>query len=500
MKKETISIDKVFDNVKRYSALQLAEFISMGEFTYDELVKETDGDFDEDKRRNLESLLNTDDYQAWCNAQSKNSQDALQNYLDSFPKGLFRNAASEALEDLNPVQGPVSVADIQRNAEELVNKIHGIENDNTRTLTQKVNSIIDVIRYYINNRRISKEVFLSMIGEDHNLLSSGVVKRLIDERIITVADLSGIGIDGEIISQMNNVVHSQPLPQAIPFDRIKKQSTEIYFWGIPSSGKSCALGAILSAANSGIEAKTMRTDKGSKGIGYMTRLMNLFHNGEVGALMEGTPINSFYEMGFDLVDQDNNIHPITCIDMAGELMRCMYKSIAQESMTEQETTMLDTLTNVLIHNRSEKNNRKIHFFVIEYGAENKLFNGLPQSAFLDGVVTYLQDTPIFENDTDAIYILITKADRLKGASTQDFIKYIKEKYLGFYNGLGFICDKHNINGGKVEMIAFSLGDVCFQNYCKFDARCAKNVVKIIISRTAYVQGGIIGFIKKLFKN
>ena len=34
-------------------------------------------------------------------------------------------------------------------------------------------------------------------------------------------------------------------------DRIHKQSTEIYFWGIPSSGKSCALGAILSVAASG---------------------------------------------------------------------------------------------------------------------------------------------------------------------------------------------------------------------------------------------------------
>lgn len=110
-------------------------------------------------------------------------------------------------------------------------------------------------------------------------------------------------------------------------DRIHKQSTEIYFWGIPSSGKSCALGAILSVAASGRIAKSMDPDTSSQGYGYMTKLIDLFQNGEIGTLLEGTPVDSFYEMGFDLVDKENRIHPITCIDMAGELMRCMYKEM-----------------------------------------------------------------------------------------------------------------------------------------------------------------------------
>ena len=84
-------------------------------------------------------------------------------------------------------------------------------------------------------------------------------------------------------------------------DKIHKQSTEIYFWGIPSSGKSCALGAILSVAASGKVAHSMDADTESQGYGYMTKLINLFQNGEIGTLMEGTSVDSFYEMGFDLV-------------------------------------------------------------------------------------------------------------------------------------------------------------------------------------------------------
>jgi hypothetical protein len=229
----------------------------------------------------------------------------------------------------------------------------------------------------------------------------------------------------------------------------------------------------------------------------MMKLINLFQNGEVGTLMEGTSVDSFYEMGFDLVDNESKIHPITCIDMAGELMRCMFKANAGDPMSETDEVMLDTMTKVLIDNRST--NRKMHIFVIEYGAENRLYEGLPQRVYLEGAVSYIKNTGIFRKDTDAIYIMITKADKAKNATKDTFTNYINEKYLGFYNGLEQICKDNEINKGKVEKLAFSLGDVCFQNYCRFNSRPAENVVNLILQRSASYRGGRRGMFESIFR-
>ena len=350
---------------------------------------------------------------------------------------------------------------------------------------------------FINEKKISKDEFLKKIAEDHNLLNAGVVKRLINKGTISVADLLGINIDRLFIQKMFNGESAQSFSTPEKLEKINKQSTEVYFWGIPSSGKSCALGAILSVAASGRVARSMDPDTESQGYGYMMKLINLFQNGEVGTLMEGTSVDSFYEMGFDLVDNDSKIHPITCIDMAGELMRCMFKANAGDPMSETDEIMLDTMTKVLIDNRST--NRKMHIFVIEYGAENRLYEGLPQRVYLEGAVSYIKNTGIFRKDTDAIYIMITKADKAKNATRETFTNYINDKYLGFYNGLEQICKDNEINKGKVEKLAFSLGDVCFQNYCRFNSRPAENVVNLILQRSASYRGGKRGMFETIFR-
>jgi hypothetical protein len=183
--------------------------------------------------------------------------------------------------------------------------------------------------------------------------------------------------------------------------------------------------------------------------------------------------------------------------MAGELMRCMYKANAGDPMTDTEDIMLDTLTKVLIDNRST--NRKMHIFVIEYGAEDRLYEGLPQKVYLEGTMSYIKNTGIFKKDTDAVFIMISKADKVKNQDKDAFSRYIEDKYLGFYNGLEQICRNNEINKGRVERLAFSLGEVCFQNYCRFNSRPAENVVKIILDRSASYRGGKRGMFEKIFR-
>lgn len=537
-----VNKQKILDNVEFYSAEELVDYIQQGIVTLEELISDTDGDFDANKRKEVKQKLESGDSDAWENAKNTNTIEAIQIYLDAYPNGQHRNEArqlkQQIQEDANKKAEESSINDawlfvdktskeaLQEflrqypnnthaseakalinqilldeimgvDADSLVSQIRTYQTDKTLTPAQKDNNIVSEIQRYLKENKISKEEFLYKIQEDHNLLSAGIVKRLINSGDITVGDLLAIGINKLFIQKMFNGESAQAFSKPEPLDRIHKQSTEVYFWGIPSSGKSCALGAILSVAASGTVAHSMDPDTGSQGYGYMTKLINLFQNGQIGTLMEGTAVDAFYEMGFDLVDNDNKIHPITCIDMAGELMRCMYKANANDPMSETDELMLDTLTRVLIDNKTTS--RKMHIFVIEYGAEDRLYEGLPQRVYLDGALSYIKNTGIFKKDTDAIYIMITKADKVKNPSKDVFTQYINEKYKGFYNGLEQICKDNEINKGRVEKIAFSLGDVCFQNYCRFNARPAENVVNLILQRSASYRGGKRGWFEKVFR-
>ena len=206
-------------------------------------------------------------------------------------------------------------------------------------------------------------------------------------------------------------------------------------------------------------------------------------------------------MGFNLEDQEKKVHPITCIDLAGELVRCMYKKDAGEPLSDQQLEVLQTLTDIMIDNRTQ--NRKLHFFVIEYGAEDRQYEGLPQQDYLQAAVQYIQRTGIFKKDTDGLYLLISKVDKAKahGKELSEKLKdYIHENYQGFYNGLKKICRDNEINGGEVEIIPFTLGEVCFQNYCKFKDQAAAKVVNKIIERTyGYKPGKMKRFMDALKK-
>lgn len=535
--------DYILDNVAGYKAENLYGFINKGLVTFDELCNDTNGEFSPKVRQELKRMLEHGDDDEWASAQAAHTIEAVQHYLDTFAEGKFRPQARALKAQIEREQADAST---QKSAESawkaldkndidalndfvtnnpdsvhaaeatqrindllldsimdydidtLIDKIKQILNEAGTSASYKNDNIANEIKSYIKKRYATKAQFLDKLREDCNLLNASAVKHLIDEHIITIADLSGIGIGKQFIKAMLTGLQTDSYTYTRSLDRIHKQSTEVYFWGIPSSGKSCALGAILSVAGSGKVAKVMDADTASQGYGYMTYLTSHFpQNGEVGTLLGGTPIDAFYEMGFDLTDESNRTHPITCIDMAGELMRCMYKSNANMPLSDTDLNMLDTMTKVLIDNRST--NRKIHFFVIEYGGEDRIFDGYHQDVYLNGALSYIKDTGIFKKETDAIFIMVTKVDKMKHVTRDAITQYVKDNYEGFYNGLNKICEDNEINGKKVEIVAFSLGKVCFQSYCKFDTKPAENVVDIMLKHSASNHGGKLGIIGKIFR-
>lgn len=532
-----ITKQAILDDVQLYSAEELYQHILDGIVTFEELKNETDGNFAPKVRKRIEQLIGSGEENEWALALSKNDEAAYQDFIARHPESPHCGEAREkilALQNASTAKKTSSVWEaldktdidalrdfvtrypdhskvpeakklindilskpfIRYDSSKLLAEIRDIETD--RFVLDKAQTMVDLIKNRLNEKKIGRADLLEVIRNDHNVLPARAVSSLIQQGDISYVDLEDIGIDRRFIEELVVPHKSEILPFKRPISRINKVSTEVYFWGIPSSGKTCALGGILKVAGNGRLA-TMSVDIDCQGYGYMTRLPQLFHTDGVSLLPEGTPVYATYEMGFDLEDQKHLSHPITCIDLAGELIKCMYKSSTGDTMSDEDELALDTLTRILIDNRSV--NRKVHFFVVEYGGENRLYDGLPQSVYLDAALRYIERTRIFEKDTDAVYLIITKVDKV-GKHGPELEKALRDyisgtHYNGFYRGVQQICRKHEINGGTVEIIPFSLGEVCFQNFCLFDEGASVQVVRKILDRSkGFKTDKLSKFLKK----
>lgn len=522
----------ILNNVTEYSPEDLASYIQQGFVTLDELVNNTDGEFTAKMQLGVEKLLAGSEDEDFKKVMESASIADLQDFLNKYPMGtvahldavrerkhvLEKIPASEPIveesngeeEEWFSIKNAGDIKLLEAFKEKYPNTSHLFELNKLitaeknkehsrkkspiilKSMINKANSAEDVskiIQVLLENKTITIGMLLELIRQDHNLLSSAACNDIISRGILNRNDLSKCGIDNGFINKMLTNARSQNFEPARPLQTIAEPCTEVYFWGIPFSGKTCALGAILSAAKNGLAARSMIPDNSCQGFGYMNRLSTIFSPGRICRLPGGTPVTSTYEMRFDLEDQEHKIHHVACIDLAGELFTCMFMKDAGEQMRDDQKQALETLHNILLENRS--NNRKIHFFVIEYGAEKRIYNGLPQAEYLNSAAAHLNSTGLFDSNTDAIYVLISKVDNAsyEGSLEEHLLKYMTKNYLGFYNNLLLICKEHGINKGRVKIVPFSIGNVCFKDYCQFDATSATKMVDLLVRYSCFEKQG-----------
>lgn len=522
----------ILNNVTEYSPEDLASYIQQGFVTLDELVNNTDGEFTAKMQLGVEKLLAGSEDEDFKKVMESASIADLQDFLNKYPMGtvahldavrerkhvLEKIPASEPIveesngeeEEWFSIKNAGDIKLLEAFKEKYPNTSHLFELNKLitaeknkehsrkkspiilKSMINKANSAEDVskiIQVLLENKTITIGMLLELIRQDHNLLSSAACNDIISRGILNRNDLSKCGIDNGFINKMLTNARSQNFEPARPLQTIAEPCTEVYFWGIPFSGKTCALGAILSAAKNGLAARSMIPDNSCQGFGYMNRLSTIISPGRICRLPGGTPVTSTYEMRFDLEDQEHKIHHVACIDLAGELFTCMFMKDAGEQMRDDQKQALETLHNILLENRS--NNRKIHFFVIEYGAEKRIYNGLPQAEYLNSAAAHLNSIGLFDSNTDAIYVLISKVDNAsyEGSLEEHLLKYMTKNYLGFYNNLLLICKEHGINKGRVKIVPFSIGNVCFKDYCQFDATSATKMVDSLVRYSCFEKQG-----------
>ena len=149
------------------------------------------------------------------------------------------------------------------------------------------------------------------------------------------------------------------------------------------------------------------------------------------------------------------------------------------------------------------NNRKVHFFFIDFGKENDIdADGYTQGDYLAAASTFFKNNDVFSSSTIAIYVVITKSDLMPNArSYEEKVEYSKQhlktnNFSAFINALKARCEQHSINAGKLTVEPFSLGKVYFQQICDFDRTSATKIIDILIDRISPSKKSILEVLNK----
>lgn len=437
------------NQVEDLSAEQIADGISNGIVTFDELRRT--GEFDASKQRSVKGILKKKDDNAFATAHTISD---LQYYLQVFPEGSHISAALAKLQKLQD----------EENAEE--------------------------------RKSSEREKMLRKIKEDINEYAPDEITNILsDDDLDSLCDELGINV-----SAVKNYEEPNLKPNDIPQDEseVPEGYTDIFFWGIPSSGKTCALAAILSTITKNYTMEAPDTDQ-KFGATYRTSLVNMFRN-NVGNLPGRTNEDRTQYMPFLFYKRgEKNKRKISFFELSGEVFKYFYEVVNNSHIIndyDREAIENSFRTLELLLN---SNNQKIHYFFIDYNQETKHTednNGLTQSNYLEAAATYFRDrNNIFRKRTDAVYVVITKSDEIKGDDRVETAKaFLQENFGAFMDVLKNQCKRNSVDF-KVKL--FSIGDVYFKRICKIDRSYSDDIIQDLLKRVKPVSNNVF---KKFFNS
>lgn len=461
------------------------------------LTKYPDGQHCHDAKAKLEEQENY----LWERIQIDLTREELENYLSLFPNGMYIGECRNLLEDLpwletkrkNTISDYESYKSMYpgKHISEVEVAINVLNDDNDWHNACIIGETY-AYKHYLEQHPSGKhsdearnriqssagrDRLLSDLRANPNSHNAKDIQEKVKNNVATWDDIASV-FDEEKKDAIKNYKEPSKLPESTPPQELSSGSTEVYFWGTPASGKTCALGSIISSAkNKGIfEALSC------SGHHYMDRLSNIFGANGICTFPESTSINTIQEMIMNLRDEHNRNHKVTLIDLAGELFRAVY---TQENDKSRLTDEQKNILNIAMPYLKDTRNNKIHFFVVEYGAHDRPFEGdLKMGNYLDNMVAYLKKEKIFTKTTVGVYIIVTKCDMIDCAPEdrpQKAYLYVENKLHSFLNTLQKTCDDSGV--GDFQVISYSIGDVFAQNLCKFDAKDTDKVLEKLLTKT-----------------
>lgn len=281
--------------------------------------------------------------------------------------------------------------------------------------------------------------------------------------------------------------------------------TDVYFLGVPRSGKSSVLSGIMYKLYSKGQAA------------YEPHFVNgvdpcaSYYKGLIKAMASkkppvGTPTDSISFMKLN-IRNGNRRNEVTIVEMSGEAFKGI--SAGHESEDSKELWKKLGATQCI-----KVPNRKCMFFVIDYSVVRELdgayCNNIEQSMMLnDALTVFCYDGPDSKkphvgctmSKVDTVAIIMTKCDLMNASNRSDRLdeaeKYIENSFSAFANDLSAACNKFGINKANHCMpyiLTFSLGKFYVGNTVVFDGDDSDEIIKFISSVTKSVKNERTSFL------
>lgn len=444
----------ILSYVRKISVEQLVEYILNDTVTFDEL--RATGNFPHETQTAVKAILDEKDKvrlekererearereareeaemkafkeeQVWQTVKSKNTLNSYQYYQQQYPNGKYFDDADQNIYTLK---------------EEITHK---------------------------------KRKILSDIRRNPDDYSKKRIQDYFDQGVITKDDL----IDDQIITKraletfLNPPHFENKIFDWTDLEPLKSDRTDIFFLGIPGSGKSCLLGGVLHYAR---KAGHLKIKGNIKGVKYANALIGTT---KIGYVPPSTPVDGINYIEAVLRNDRNEEHPINIIEMSGEKMNNTYDYGTTTSAVD-EGILIETIgAGEYLHN----SNKKIIFFVIDYKEtiDPKVTKSIAdQAAILESALTLLERDGILK-ETYSVYIVLTKSDLLPGGADnlQEAKNFIDQEYSSFWNSVKTSGKDYEFG---VKILTYSLGNFMLGTTFEFNPKYSENIYNAIIAST-----------------
>lgn len=386
----------------------------------------------------------SEEEEAWKVAKNYDTVASYQGYMDAYPNGKYAKEAQSKKYELS--------------VKEKENIIRNLEEDrNAYSLA------------YIKSYGISSNDLRGRIRDSKGQVRDEVLR------------------SWEIIPKILNMGET---PESIP-----EGCTEVYFWGVPGSGKTCAMAAILSCARK----KKHFAPRPGKGLAYMNDLSSMF-TPEPGIpavyLPAGSDVDTTQYLPLTLNEKIENrkgskviSHNLSVIEISGEIFECFscelenrpYKSIEHRTTYEQLKKYLKS-----------NDNPKYHFFILD----SKPTQNADQMRHLQNAALFFQTEGVFNATTQGISLIVTKSDILS-PNRNDWVRCAEEAAEEYFGSLvtqlkAIVGNPDDgglgISDGTLPVIPLSIGEVFFQKLCLFDPEPATVLVDLLIEYSKVAEG------------
>lgn len=273
-------------------------------------------------------------------------------------------------------------------------------------------------------------------------------------------------------------------------------NTDVYFFGVSGSGKTCVLSGLMSLTGQ----LGFRFDpKGPGGGGNYA--MELRNYARTSMLPPATDQEYIQVIDGQIKDDKGFLHKISLIEMSGEKTR-QFASIDNPTGLED----LGPGASGLLSN----DNNKVIFFVIDPTANEKdiILNNsagsdsvvVKQSDVLSCVSSLLSKNKALMKKVVAIHVILTKSDTLGDYIDQSVIQNILDAqgYRVVLEDIKAICTKYDINkqtGFQVGLYPFCVGRFMPGDVYTFDETDSLKILRVIQHNTGTMRP--VGFLDRL---